>query len=44
MQPPGRSRPGAEEAQMARVAVLDDYQNVARRMADWRRLPAGTTW
>ena len=28
---------------MARVAVLDDYQNVARRMADWGTLPAGTT-
>jgi len=27
---------------MARVAVLDDYQNVARRMADWASLPAGT--
>ena len=21
---------------MARVAILDDYQGVARRMADWR--------
>ena len=27
---------------MARVAILDDYQNVARRMADWTSLPAGT--
>ena len=27
---------------MARVAILDDYQNVARRMADWSSLPAGT--
>ena len=27
---------------MARVAILDDYQNVARRMADWASLPAGT--
>jgi phosphoglycerate dehydrogenase-like enzyme len=26
---------------MARVAILDDYQNVARRMADWTSLPAG---
>jgi phosphoglycerate dehydrogenase-like enzyme len=26
---------------MARVAILDDYQNVARRMADWATLPAG---
>jgi phosphoglycerate dehydrogenase-like enzyme len=26
---------------MARVAILDDYQNVARRMADWASLPAG---
>jgi phosphoglycerate dehydrogenase-like enzyme len=24
-----------------KVAVLDDYQDVARRMADWSRLPAG---
>ena len=24
---------------MARVAILDDYQNVARRMADWASLP-----
>jgi phosphoglycerate dehydrogenase-like enzyme len=27
---------------MARVAILDDYQNVARRMADWASLPAGS--
>src|SRR3989442_10755084 len=27
---------------MARIAILDDYQNVARRMADWASLPAGT--
>ena len=27
---------------MARVAILDDYQHVARRMADWSTLPAGT--
>src|SRR5438477_9024361 len=27
---------------MARVAILDDYQSVARRMADWDSLPAGT--
>src|SRR5262249_37219270 len=27
---------------MARVAILDDYQNVARRVADWASLPAGT--
>jgi phosphoglycerate dehydrogenase-like enzyme len=26
---------------MARVAILDDYQNVARRMVDWASLPAG---
>jgi phosphoglycerate dehydrogenase-like enzyme len=26
---------------MAQVAILDDYQNVARRMADWASLPAG---
>jgi len=26
---------------MTRVAILDDYQNVARRMADWSALPAG---
>jgi phosphoglycerate dehydrogenase-like enzyme len=26
---------------MARVAILDDYQNVARRMAEWTSLPAG---
>ena len=25
-----------------RCAILDDYQNVARRMADWTSLPAGT--
>jgi phosphoglycerate dehydrogenase-like enzyme len=27
---------------MTRVAILDDYQRVARRMADWSALPAGT--
>jgi phosphoglycerate dehydrogenase-like enzyme len=27
---------------MTRVAILDDYQGVALRMADWGRLPAGT--
>ncbi len=27
---------------MARVAVLDDYQDVAREMADWSALPRGT--
>jgi phosphoglycerate dehydrogenase-like enzyme len=27
---------------MTRVAILDDYQDVARRMADWTSLPAGT--
>lgn len=27
---------------MARVAILDDYQHVARQMADWTSLPAGT--
>jgi phosphoglycerate dehydrogenase-like enzyme len=27
---------------MTRVAILDDYQRVARRMADWASLPAGT--
>lgn len=27
---------------MTRVAILDDYQNVARQMADWKSLPAGT--
>ena len=27
---------------MARVAILDDYQGVARRMADWSSLPPGT--
>ena len=26
---------------MTRVAVLDDYQNVARDMADWDFAPAG---
>ena len=25
---------------MVRVAVLDDYQNVARQMADWSVLPS----
>jgi phosphoglycerate dehydrogenase-like enzyme len=28
---------------MARVAVLDDYQDVALKMADWRMLPADST-
>jgi len=27
---------------MTRVAILDDYQSVAERMADWATLPAGT--
>jgi phosphoglycerate dehydrogenase-like enzyme len=27
---------------MTRVAILDDYQDIARRMADWASLPAGT--
>ena len=27
---------------MTRVAILDDYQGVALRMADWGTLPAGT--
>lgn len=27
---------------MARVALLDDYQNVALGMADWKLLPSGT--
>lgn len=27
---------------MTRVAILDDYQDVARRMADWGSLPAGS--
>jgi phosphoglycerate dehydrogenase-like enzyme len=27
---------------MTRVAILDDYQGAARRMADWGSLPAGT--
>jgi phosphoglycerate dehydrogenase-like enzyme len=27
---------------MTRVAILDDYQGVARQMADWATLPAGT--
>jgi phosphoglycerate dehydrogenase-like enzyme len=27
---------------MTRVAILDDYQGVARAMADWDSLPAGT--
>ncbi|PWC39029.1 D-2-hydroxyacid dehydrogenase family protein [Azospirillum sp. TSO35-2] len=26
-----------------RVAILDDYQDVARDLADWSRLPAGST-
>src|SRR5207244_1692301 len=32
----------AQEMTMARVAILDDYQGVARRMADWTSLAAGT--
>jgi phosphoglycerate dehydrogenase-like enzyme len=28
---------------MMRVAILDDYQNVARRMADWSALPTGAS-
>lgn len=28
---------------MPRIAVLDDYQNVARGLADWNQLPAGWT-
>jgi len=27
---------------MTRVGILDDYQDVALRMADWKSLPAGT--
>jgi hypothetical protein len=27
---------------MPRVALLDDYQGVALRMADWKSLPPGT--
>jgi len=27
---------------VARVALLDDYQGVALRLADWKSLPAGT--
>jgi phosphoglycerate dehydrogenase-like enzyme len=27
---------------VTRIAILDDYQGVALRMADWGRLPAGT--
>ena len=27
---------------MARIAVIDDYQSVAHRLADWGSLPAGT--
>jgi phosphoglycerate dehydrogenase-like enzyme len=26
---------------MTRIAILDDYQDAARRLADWGRLPAG---
>jgi phosphoglycerate dehydrogenase-like enzyme len=26
---------------MTRIAILDDYQDAARRLADWSRLPAG---
>ena len=28
---------------MTRIAVLDDYQGIAMRMADWDRLPGGCT-
>ena len=28
---------------MTRIAILDDYQNVAMSMADWRSLPAGVS-
>ena len=28
---------------MARVAVLDDYQDMALKMADWRMLPSDTS-
>src|SRR5262249_16344187 len=38
---PAGGRPGAGEPSMTRVAILDDYQGVALRMADWGRLPAG---
>src|SRR3546814_10501573 len=31
----------AQETPMPRVAVLDDYQKIALRMADWSGLPAG---
>ena len=34
--------PLTKETDMARVAILDDYQHVARRMADWSSLPPGT--
>ena len=27
---------------MTRIAILDDYQHIARRMADWASLPGGT--
>src|SRR5438874_46957 len=30
-----------EVSRMPRIAVLDDYQNVAMSMADWSRLPVG---
>jgi hypothetical protein len=25
-----------------KIAILDDYQRVARGLADWERLPAGS--
>ncbi|MCH8939635.1 MAG: D-2-hydroxyacid dehydrogenase family protein, partial [Chloroflexi bacterium] len=28
---------------MTRIAVIDDYQSVAHRMADWDSLPDSTT-
>jgi len=31
-----------EATQALRIAVLDDYQDVARQVADWTRLPAGS--
>ncbi len=32
----------APEEDVVKVAILDDYQNVAARMADWSSLPPGT--
>ena len=40
--PLGRRHPLIRRPSWRRVAILDDYQNVARRMADWASLPAGT--